>query len=123
MELLLAPITTELQLIPQSAWVQAVFVCLFIVGFIAVLNWTGKREEKWQSWMASQNKEWRVWMETQDTKNCAALSEISKSVEKMSDQLAEHDRSLEPRIDKAIERAQANGKAKKGKQVEITTAL
>jgi Tfp pilus assembly protein PilO len=103
-------LTSEIQLIPQSAWVQAVFVCLFIVGFIAVLNWTGKREEKWQSWMASQNKEWRVWMETQDTKNCAALSEISKSVEKMSDQLAEHDRSLEPRIDKAIEKAQANGR-------------
>lgn len=40
--------------------------------------------------------------------NCTALSEISKSVEKMSDQLAEHDRSLEPRIDKAIEKAQSN---------------
>jgi|WetSurMetagenome_2_1015567.scaffolds.fasta_scaffold15273_8 hypothetical protein len=102
-------ITSEIQFIPQSAWVQAVFVCLFIVGFIAVLNWTGKREEKWQNWMATQNVEWRVWMETQDTKNCAALSEISKAVEKMSDQLEAHDRSLEPRIDKAIEKAQANG--------------
>ena len=116
--LLASDITSELQIIPQNAWVQAVFVCLFIVGFVAVLNWTGKREEKWQSWMASQNKEWRGWMETQDTKNCAALADVAKSVDKMSDQLEAHDRSLESRMDRAIEKAQANDRVSKQKKVK-----
>lgn len=91
-------IATETQLIPQSAWVQAVFVCLFIVLIIGLLNWMTRREDKWQSFMATQNKEWREWMAEQNKEYVSAVCDMTTALKALRDDIKEHDQKVEEKI-------------------------
>ena len=129
--LLATSIGSELQLIPESAWIQAVFVCLFIIFVVAVFNWTAKREEKMQQWQSEQSKEWRDailqrdrdwqrWWETQNERSNECMNNVTKVLGGVSDNqvrmmrmLEDHDNNLEPRVERLIENAQQNGKKRR----------
>jgi uncharacterized membrane protein YhiD involved in acid resistance len=82
-------VTTEI--IPSSAWVQAVFVCLFIVLIIWLLSWMSKRDEttrqfqsaesdKWQVFIAKENENWREYNRKQREENNCAMAKVDESL-------------------------------------------
>jgi hypothetical protein len=117
--------------IPFTAWEQAAIVGIFAVFVIAMMGWVYKlvkdsqshyeiQSDKWQGFIADQNKGWQNWIEGQRQRDNAALCDVADSVEKMtteigklSTQIERHDTSLEPRVEKLINQAQANGTKKR----------
>jgi hypothetical protein len=119
--------------LPFTAWEQAAIVGIFAVFVIAMMGWVYKlvmdnqrhydaQADKWQKFINDQNVGWQNWIEAQRNRDNEALCNVAKTVEKMTDsvqkmsaQLEAHDRSLEPRVTKLIEKAEerANGATKK----------
>lgn len=119
--------------IPFTAWEQAAIVGIFAVFVIAMMAWVYKlikdnqyhydaQSDKWQKFIADQNAGWQRWIEAQRVRDNAALCDVADSVEKMTEsvnkmtmRLEEHDRSLEPRVERLIGQAEqrANGPKKR----------
>ena len=90
------------ELIPASAWVQAVFVCLFIAFFVYVLSWMAKSKreeqqyqaeqskqnqefqaresEKWQRFIEASNEKWREFNKEQRIENNCAMDNVDGSL-------------------------------------------
>ena len=132
-------ITSELQLIPQSAWVQAVFVILFIGFFIYILRWMSddrkqtqafleKLNGEWQSATSLRDKDWQRWLEVQNERSNDCMNNVTKILGgvsdnqmKMMNMLEHHDDSLEDRVEKLIIRSEERatvGRAPKQRKVK-----
>lgn len=83
--------TDAVELIPASAWVQAVFVCLFFLLVTYMLNWNAKQNkdsrafqdsesEKWQSFILSLDKTWCDRNDKLRAENSTAMTEINQSI-------------------------------------------
>jgi len=96
---------------------MAGFVGLFIVfslGLVGyLLTWFTKRETSWQQFMESLNKrwqetinarnvDWQRWLEDENNRQCLALKEITESMNRLTDKLADHDGKVEGRFTDAI---------------------
>ena len=91
------------ELIPASAWVQAVFVCLFIAFSAYVLSWMSKSKreeqqyqaeqskqnqefqahesEKWQKFIDAVDDKWRAFNKEQRVENNCSMSEVKGSLQ------------------------------------------
>ena len=72
------------ELIPVEAWLQAVFVCLFIVLVIVLVNWFTKQSEKWQDFIESSNDKWREFSRQQREENNHAMGDVEKSLKDLT---------------------------------------
>jgi len=124
---------TDFQVIPQSAWIQAVFVILFIGFFVYVLRWMSddkkntqnfleKLNAEWRAATVQRDKDWQRWLEVQNERSNDCMNNVTKILGgvsdnqvKMMDMLEHHDGSLEPRVKKLIMESEerANGTTKK----------
>ena len=68
------------ELIPAEAWIQAVFVCLFIVMVLWLLAWFSKQNDKWQSFIAQIEEQWRVFSKEQRTENNERMREVNQGL-------------------------------------------
>ena len=68
------------ELIPASAWVQAAFVCLFIVLVIVLITWFSKQSDKWQSFIEISNDRWRAFSKEQREENNCAIAEVNSGL-------------------------------------------
>lgn len=115
MELLASPIS-ELQIIPESGWVQAVFVCLFLVLVISVFGWVMKLQKNWQDFITANNREWREWMEAQEERRAKVICEMTVALNSLAKEIQEHDAKVEARInasEKFVTGEIKNGKTRK----------
>lgn len=85
-------------IIPESAWVQAVFVVLFIVLVIALLNWFSKQQGKWQEFIRDRDSQWQAWMDKAECRTADQLKNIVEALEKLMKNLDEHDNRVDERI-------------------------
>lgn len=102
-------IAQQIELLPDTAWEQAVFVCLFIVLVVLLLNWFSKQQDKWQQFMFGQDEKWRNWL---DRANCNtaeamkgvtdALNAVNTNLHSLSDQLDAHDDNAKELVEKAV---------------------
>lgn len=110
--------------IPESAWVQAVFVCLFIFMVIGLLYWFSKREKSWQDFMSNQNdkwqksadkqnNQWQHWLEEQNARECAHMDKVTAALDKLSTKIDDHDGKVESRINDAVSSVRRTTKTKK----------
>ena len=67
-------------MIPAEAWIQAVFVCLFIVLVLWLLAWFSKQNEKWQNFIAQIEEQWRAFSKEQRTENNACMREVNQGL-------------------------------------------
>ena len=72
--------TEVAEVIPFTAWQQAVFVALFIVFFVGVLAWLTKQSEKWQAFMFQIDDQWRAFNKEQRECNNAAMADVNNSI-------------------------------------------
>ena len=124
---------TDLQVIPQSAWVQAVFVILFIGFFVYVLKWMSddkkntqdfleKLNGEWRESTVQRDKDWQRWLEVQNERSNDCMNNVTRILGGVSDNqvkmmgmLENHDDSLEGRVEKLILKSEErqNGTTKK----------
>lgn len=71
---------TGAELIPASAWVQAAFVCLFIVLVVSMLAWFSKQSDKWQKFMFDIDEKWRAFNREQREENNSCMSDVNKGL-------------------------------------------
>lgn len=93
-------------IIPESAWIQAVFVCLFVVFAIGLLGWFGKQQDKWQKFISSLNDDWQKFLERERADNCVAMNQVTEALDRLSTKLDAHDEKVEKRIHDAIGQVQ-----------------
>jgi len=109
--------------IPFTAWEQAVFVALFIVMVIALLAWFGKQQKSWQDFMDNQNTrwqksidelnaQWQRWLAEQNSRECDAMKQVTNSLNRLTDKLAEHDEKVEGRFADAVNELHKTRRAK-----------
>ena len=72
------------ELIPVEAWIQAVFVCLFIVLVFVLANWFTKQSEKWQAFIEASNDKWREFSRQQREENNCAMGDVEKSLKDLT---------------------------------------
>lgn len=89
----------EITSIPQDAWMQAVFVCLFIVLIVVLLNWFAKQQDKWQIFIDKQNSEWRCWMDAAETRTAAQMKDVTATLKSLADKLDRHDYRVMNKLD------------------------
>ena len=84
----------------------------------------GVRTEQWQATILQRDKDWQKYMDLSRQRDTDALCNVADSmkamaisVDKMTDRLEEHDKSLEPRVKNIIneEVARANGAKKRAR--------
>ena len=104
--------STVAEVIPFTAWQQAVFVGLFIVLVVALLAWFSKenaktqnfqqkQNESWQRFMREQNDRWQRWLDKSSADTVDAMTKVTEALERLSTQLDEHDKRVDSRIDAA----------------------
>ncbi|HPS40218.1 MAG TPA: hypothetical protein PL124_12435 [Candidatus Cloacimonadota bacterium] len=72
--------TEVTEIIPYTAWQQAVFVVLFIVIVIALLTWFSKQSEKWQAFIEASNEKWRIFNKEQREENNSCMSDVNNGL-------------------------------------------
>ena len=72
------------ELIPMTAWEQAVFVVLFIVLVVVLIRWFSTQQEKWQQFMNDMNASWQRFIESQRKEERETLDNLKKSVGDLS---------------------------------------
>lgn len=71
---------TGAEVIPQIAWEQAVYVSLFIVLIVVLINWFSKQSDKWQQFIEASNEKWRAFSEKQRSENNCAMGNVNKGL-------------------------------------------
>lgn len=89
-------------IIPEPAWVQAVFVVLFIVFVIALLNWFGKQQDKWQKFIQERDVQYQAWMDKSECRTADQLESVAKTLQKLADKLDAHDDKVDQRINSIV---------------------
>lgn len=67
-------------IIPFSAWQQAVFVVLLIVLVIWMLTWMSKWHKTWQEFIAERDDKWQSFSREQQKENKASMCDVNKSL-------------------------------------------
>ena len=122
-------------IMPASAWVQAVFVCLFIVLIGILLGWFSKQQDKWQEFITRRDDQWKEankdrdtqwqdankdrdtqwqkWMDRTELRTAAQMADVTKALEKLTDKLDLHDQRViealdihDDRVSEHIDKAQ-----------------
>ena len=75
---------TGAELIPASAWEQAVFVSLFIVLVVGMLYWFTKQSDKWQSFMLEIDEKWRAFNKEQREENNACMTDVNSGLRNLT---------------------------------------
>jgi len=75
---------TGAELIPASAWEQAVFVSLFIVLVVGLLYWFTKQSDKWQSFMLEIDEKWRAFNKEQREENNACMTDVNSGLRNLT---------------------------------------
>ncbi len=96
----------EANVIPTAAWIQAVFVCLFIV-FATILfrllakqqEWYDKQQDKWQAFIKSRDVSWQEWMNLAETRTAAQMKNVTIALENLAEKLESHDDKVISKLD------------------------
>ena len=75
---------TGAEIIPSNAWIQAVFVCLFIVLIIVLINWFSRQSDKWQSFIESSNDKWRKFSQEQREENNSCMADVNQGLSNLT---------------------------------------
>jgi hypothetical protein len=75
---------TVSEVIPYSAWEQAVFVALFIIFVVGLLTWFTKQSDKWQNFMLTIDEKWRAFNKEQRIDNNATTSCLENSLKDLT---------------------------------------
>ncbi len=110
--------TQTIQAIPYTAWQQAVFVVLFIVVVLVLLNWQSKQQEKWQAFIQERDRQWQEWMKETNCQTTDAMEHVTEALEKLTHKidvtvvgkLDAHDSKVEDRINAAMAEIRSKGK-------------
>ncbi len=86
---------TGAELIPASAWEQAVYVSLFIVLIVVLINWFSKQSDKWQQFIEASNEKWRAFSEKQRNENNCAMGDVNESLSNLTRTTGDLARSVE----------------------------
>lgn len=106
--------TEVANIVPYTAWEQAVFVALFILVVLILLNWFSKQQKSWQEYMNTQNEkwqaaidalndQWRIWIAEQDKRVCESMKGVTEALNRLNDKLESHDNKVEIRLRDAVE--------------------
>ena len=96
------------EVIPFTAWEQAVFVGLFIVLVLWLLAWFSKQSDKWQQFIFQIDEKWREFSRTQREENNCAMMDVNASLTNLARTTADLARSVEEmRVDLKDHDAQA----------------
>lgn len=68
------------EVIPFSAWQQAVFVVLLIVLVIWMLAWMTKQQKTWQDFIAGRDDQWQRFSREQQKDSNDGLSNVNKGL-------------------------------------------
>jgi tRNA C32,U32 (ribose-2'-O)-methylase TrmJ len=88
--------------VPAPVWVQAVFVCLFILFAISLLYWVSREYKANREFISRINREnsehidkmeerWKGWLSDQNARECNSLSKVTESLEKLATKIDTHD--------------------------------
>ena len=91
----------ELQLIPESAWIQAVFVVLFILLVVYMMERSGRQQSEWQSFMSGENEKWQEFIGAQTASTTVALERVKDCLTQINDSIILHDAKVELKITEA----------------------
>lgn len=69
-----------IELIPHTAWEQAVFVVLFIVVVLGILSWASKQQGKWQDFIAQQNNAWQNFTKEERKETAVSMGGMQSSI-------------------------------------------
>ena len=101
------------ELIPEVAWEQGLFVVLFIVLVVVLVRWFSAQQEKWQKFMSDMNSSWQKFIEKQredETETLKQISTVTSSlvheVKEMRVDLRDHDASVGTRINSIVKASQ-----------------
>jgi ABC-type multidrug transport system fused ATPase/permease subunit len=86
---------TGAEVIPQIAWEQAVYVSLFIVLIVVLINWFSKQSDKWQQFIEASNEKWRAFSEKQRNENNCAMGDVNESLSNLTRTTGDLARSVE----------------------------
>ena len=76
---------TGTELIPYTAWQQAVFVALFIVMVVVLLTWFTKQSDKWQNFLNDSNDKWSKFSQEQREENNCAMGDVKQSLSDLTE--------------------------------------
>lgn len=94
--------TGAIPVVPESAWIQAAFVVLFI-GFAAgLLNWFSKQQDKWQKFISERDIQYQTWMDKSESRTADQLESVAKTLQKLADKLDAHDDKVDQRINSVV---------------------
>lgn len=93
---------TGVEGIPYTAWQQAVFVVLFILAIVILLNWQSKQQAKWQEFIQQRDQQWQEWMLKTNCQTADAMEHVTEALEKLSQKIDDHDGKVENRINSAL---------------------
>lgn len=68
------------EVIPYSAWQQAVFVVLIIVLVVWLLAWMSKQQQIWQDFIARRDDKWQAFSQEERMENNACLADVNKGI-------------------------------------------
>jgi hypothetical protein len=68
------------EVIPYSAWQQAVFVVLIIVLVVWLLAWMSKQQQIWQDFIAGRDDKWQAFSQEERRENNACLADVNKGI-------------------------------------------
>ena len=68
------------EVIPYSAWQQAVFVVLIIVLVVWLLAWMSKQQQIWQDFIAGRDDKWQAFSQEERMENNACLADVNKGL-------------------------------------------
>jgi len=99
--------------IPTDAWIQAVFVCLFIVYTLGLAWWFSRQQAELSKWMSDETQKNRDWMDAKEARadeisrrrECQTAEQMDKvadALDRIVQKLEEHDEKVEARVATAL---------------------
>lgn len=70
----------EANVVPFTAWEQAVFVALFVVFVIALLRWFSGQQKQWQEFIQSRDAQWQGFLSAQRASDDQKSEAIAESL-------------------------------------------
>lgn len=93
---------------PFEAWVQAVFVVLFIILVVALLTWFTKQQKTWQEFIQARDKDWQSWLDRSELRSSEQMKSVAQTLERLSDKLDAHDAKVDTNIKAAMAAGERN---------------